>query len=303
MSTLQEQAAKSPEKPDPHAVPAATLNLPIETLRLSTRAYRCLKAAGLHTVEHILQTDRVDLLHLPNFGARSMRELEMKLRRKGFKRNPAEKGRAKDTDLTVLLGMPIEQIGFSDAMVERMHLAQIERVGELVIQAPKNLMRYPSLGPRSIQIIRHVLNDLGLELGMDFVKTDDEGTHWMDRLDAARVWLRQALKTPVEAHLLSKEYGISRKTLRRLMEKSPLTVYESSKLRKLFSERIDLAKPFDMKGLLSYQEIMEVERTYRQAGSLTHAAKELKRSHEQVRQILKLGHRLKLFTYNPSSRH
>jgi DNA-directed RNA polymerase alpha subunit len=61
--------------------------------------------------------------------------------------------------------MPIEHMGFADALVERLHLAQIERVGELVVHRAAKLVRFPSLGPRSLQVIRRVLNDHGLDLG------------------------------------------------------------------------------------------------------------------------------------------
>ncbi len=280
-------------------MPDELLNQPIETLDLPPRAYRCLKTAGIHTVEQILQTGADDLLRIRHFGRRSLHLLKSRLRRRGIHFNPAEKNEARTTDLTVMLGMPVEQCGFSDNMIERLHLAQIDRLGELVTKTPALLLRFPSIGPRSLQIVRHVLSDFGLRLGMDFVPADPEGKKWLDRLDDARTRLVGQLKTPADLYFFSKEYRITQKTLSRFLRNLHLNAYESSRLRSLFSGKIDLFQPWDFRQLESCKRMMRVDHIYRQTRSLHETARRLRMSHEQVRQILKLGAGLDLFPYDP----
>lgn len=281
----------------PAAAPAAPpLKVTIEALELPMRVYRCLKTAGIHTVEQLMRARQADLLKLRNFGVTSLQILKTRLRKMGMSFEPAASS-ARAEDLTVLLGMPIEQIGFSDALIERLHLAQIERLGELVTKPRAQLIRFPSLGPRSIQMIRSVLNDFGLELGMDYIPVS--GEKWMDRLDAAREKLSVELNTPASEYFFARHYGIALKTLRRFLKNDLLTPYESSKLRRIFSARPDFSRPFDMKESESYRKIMKVYEIYEGSSSLQAAARELGMSHEQARQLLKLGSSLDMFTYAP----
>lgn len=277
-------------------VPAAAENLAIESLHLPARVYRCLKAAGLHTVESILQTPAADLLKIRHFGEKSMSVLTRILQQHGVNLNPAQTSQRKAQDLTVLLGMPVGQVGFPDSIVERIHLAQIERLGELVTKTAGELLRFPSLGHRGVQIIRQTANDLGLDLGMDFISIDEAGEKWMDRLDAARMRLSPALARAAERYFFCREYGISRKTLDRFLRNRPLSVYESGKLRRLFKDRVDTSKPFRMEDTPAHRQIMETYRAYLETGSLVRAAEILDISHEQVRLNLNLGIRLSLFT-------
>lgn len=275
------------------------MTIPIEQLRLPSRVYHSLKAGGIHTVEQVLQSRDSELLKLRQLGVRSLQILKDRLRRRGIRRDPAETEAAKEVDLTVRMGMPIDQAGFSDDLVERLHLAQIERLGELVSKRPNQLLRFPSLGRRSIQVVRKVLNDLGLDLGMDFVPLDDAGEKWMDRIDAARLKLAQWLTTDADIYFFARHYRLSHKTMTRLLRNQPTSVYESAKLRKVFAEKVDWQKKFDKQDGKAYKQIVGAEASYRQAGSLKSAAKKLGLSHERVRQMLKLGDALGLFEYRP----
>ena len=184
---------KDPRPTAPLAPPGP--NISLEELRLPARVYRSLKTAGFHTVGQVAQAREEDLLRIRHFGRQSLRRLKARLRALGVTIRAPEWMAARDTDLTALLGMPIEQCGFSDAMLDRLRLAQIDRLGELVARTPRELLRFPSLGPRSLQNIQRVLNDLGLALGMDFVPADADGNKWMDRLDLARERLAARLPT------------------------------------------------------------------------------------------------------------
>lgn len=269
-------------------------NHPIEELDLPPRVYRCLKNAGLHTTEQILQTPPAEFLRIRNFGQRSLRLLHAALRKKGLRVEPAGQNLDRKRDLTVLLGMPIEQIGFTEDLVNRLHLAQIEKVGELVTLTRQRLQKFPSLGPRSIQLVRRILNDMGLDLGMDYVPVDESAETWMDRLDAARLRLQIDLMSDAAKYFFCKEYHISPKILARFLANRPLSLYESNRLRSLFSKTIDLKKQFDFTRCDAYRSVRRIINAYHAAGSLMRAAAELGVSHEQVRRSLKLQDDLKL---------
>lgn len=274
-------------------------NVPVEELGLPPRVYHCLKSAGLHTVESILHATAAELLGIRNFGMRSMNILRRTLQRRGYLWNP-ERSPDPETSAerrTAVLGMNIEQVGFSDDLVERLHLAQIEQVGELATRPPETLLRFPQIGRRRIKIIRSVLNDLGLDLGMDLVRTSSG--EWLDRLEDARRRLAEMLRDPADLYLFSKEYGIGEKPLGSFFRGAPLSRFLTLKLRRLLAGEIDLARPFDRRALRIYQKYMEVESVYRQAGGLKKAAAQLRMSHEHVRTMLRRGSALKLFAYRP----
>lgn len=61
------------------AIPAATWNMPVESLNLTARTLNCLKRASIHKVGEILLKGRGDLLRIRNFGERSLEELNERL--------------------------------------------------------------------------------------------------------------------------------------------------------------------------------------------------------------------------------
>lgn len=270
-------------------------NVPIERLSLPARVYRCLKAAGLHTVQSVLQTNPAELMGLRNFGATSMGTLRRRLSRAGYRWNARRELDQKRQDQAALLGMDVSQIGFSDAMVERLHLAQIELAGELVTRSPQALLRYPGIGPRGLKIIRQVLMDLGLDIGMDLVFVPPG--RWLDRLDHAREKLTETLRAPADQYLFAKEHGLALKTLRRFLRGETLTTFQSKKLRRLFLQMVDVGSSFDRTSLESYRRLKAVESTYRSAGGLKSAARQLGMSHEEVRRLLKTGAKFGIVSY------
>jgi len=58
---------------------AAKLNLPIDSLNLSTRSRRCMDNLQIATVGELVQNTEKDLLQMPNFGRKSIEEIKMKL--------------------------------------------------------------------------------------------------------------------------------------------------------------------------------------------------------------------------------
>lgn len=51
---------------------------------LSTRAYSCLKRAGIYTLEEIIQNTREDMTKIRNLGRKHLEEIEYKLNELGF---------------------------------------------------------------------------------------------------------------------------------------------------------------------------------------------------------------------------
>lgn len=54
-------------------------NTPIESLKLSTRTYSCLKRGGYYNVGKLVEATADDLLRLPSFGKKSFDEIVQKL--------------------------------------------------------------------------------------------------------------------------------------------------------------------------------------------------------------------------------
>ncbi|MEU5547796.1 DNA-directed RNA polymerase subunit alpha [Streptomyces sioyaensis] len=60
------------------------LALPIEMLELTVRCYNCLKREGIHSVGELVARSETELLHLRNFGAKSIDEVKAKLANRGL---------------------------------------------------------------------------------------------------------------------------------------------------------------------------------------------------------------------------
>ncbi len=63
---------------------AADLALPVEELKLTMRAYNCLKREGIHTVGELVSRSEQDLLDIRNFGFKSIEEVKQRLQEMGL---------------------------------------------------------------------------------------------------------------------------------------------------------------------------------------------------------------------------
>ena len=63
---------------------AADLALPVEELKLTMRAYNCLKREGIHTVSELVSRSEQDLLDIRNFGFKSIEEVKQRLQEMGL---------------------------------------------------------------------------------------------------------------------------------------------------------------------------------------------------------------------------
>lgn len=60
------------------------LEMSIEELDLSVRAYNCLKRAGINTVSELVQRNQEDMMKVRNLGKKSLEEVEQKLEAMGL---------------------------------------------------------------------------------------------------------------------------------------------------------------------------------------------------------------------------
>ena len=60
------------------------LEMTIEELELSVRAYNCLKRAGINSVAELVQRNQEDMMKVRNLGRKSLEEVEQKLQDLGL---------------------------------------------------------------------------------------------------------------------------------------------------------------------------------------------------------------------------
>lgn len=66
------------------------LEMTIEELDLSVRAYNCLKRAGINTISELVQRNLEDMMKVRNLGRKSLEEVEQKLEALGLSLRPSE---------------------------------------------------------------------------------------------------------------------------------------------------------------------------------------------------------------------
>lgn len=80
-SAVKENSEDDAEDPEDEEAgdEAAKLNLPIDSLNLSTRSRRCMDNLQIATVGELVENTEKELLQMPNFGRKSIEEIKMKL--------------------------------------------------------------------------------------------------------------------------------------------------------------------------------------------------------------------------------
>ena len=61
-----------------------TLETPIEEIEFSVRAYNCLKRAGIHTMQDLIDKREVDVTKIRNLGKKSLKEVLDKVKEMGL---------------------------------------------------------------------------------------------------------------------------------------------------------------------------------------------------------------------------
>lgn len=84
--TLLVEQRKKPvrEKTQPKPLPKIDRNATVEELELSTRITNALRNAGIDTIGKLMETPKEDLVKLKNMGAKSISDIEEKIKDKGL---------------------------------------------------------------------------------------------------------------------------------------------------------------------------------------------------------------------------
>lgn len=81
----------APADDDHEATPAGkSVDMTIEELDLSVRAFNCLKRAGINTVGELVQKDQEEMMKVRNLGKKSLEEVEQKLELLGLSLRQSE---------------------------------------------------------------------------------------------------------------------------------------------------------------------------------------------------------------------
>lgn len=81
---VEQKKAPKKEKDDDQPKPKIEKSASIEELELSTRITNSLKNAGIDTVEQLMSAPKEELVKLKNMGAKSLSDIEEKLKEKGL---------------------------------------------------------------------------------------------------------------------------------------------------------------------------------------------------------------------------
>ena len=70
-------------------------------------------------------------------------------------------------EIKKILQQPVDELGFSDRVRNRLRAMGIKTVVDLVQKADRELLRYTGFGRKSLTEVEHVVERIGLCLGMD----------------------------------------------------------------------------------------------------------------------------------------
>lgn len=159
------------------------LSRPIESLELSIRSYSVLKNEGIKYVGDLVIRQEGELLKLPNFGKKSLREIKEMLselelhlgmgtawpssRRKVGELVQNLKSNLREQKPSPFLILSLKRLNLSVRSYNALENAGIEYVKDLVIRQEEELLRLPYFGKKSLREVKEMLSELGLHLGMD----------------------------------------------------------------------------------------------------------------------------------------
>lgn len=138
---------------------------PISALRLSTRAFNCLKSERIHYVGELIQSQLAQLQLVPNLGEGSIRNIEEGLARYGL-----SLGTQLDKWVSPILSCPITDLSMdldkADDIYRCLRLADIFYIGELVQKTDAEVKGLSNFIGNHMGDIRHALRKFRLSLGM-----------------------------------------------------------------------------------------------------------------------------------------
>jgi DNA-directed RNA polymerase alpha subunit len=147
------------------------------TLEFSKRTLSCFRSRGIETVGHILRYSKVELLQIPNFGKKCLREVENTLRpliNKDFSelKNLHLKMQIQKEDLP--LELPITRLYFSVRTENCLKSASIDTVEDLFNSNLNKLIKLPNFGKKSLKEVEQKLLDISYQADDTGEKSRDD---------------------------------------------------------------------------------------------------------------------------------
>ena len=162
---------------------------PIIDLDLSVRTLNCLNYLNIKTLEDLVSYNEKELLAVPKFGRKSLREIQdllfnissienLKLCL-GMRDENVLIDNENSIDTTSKLNfekflIPIDKFYFSLRTLNCLKNLKIICIGDLVSFGERELLAVPNFGKRSLTEINNILGDLSLTLGMDITNWPPE---------------------------------------------------------------------------------------------------------------------------------
>jgi len=179
------------------------LALPVEALQLSGRSSNCLREAKIATIADLLALSDLDLLALPNFGPKSLREIRAKLDHlPPDLQRPADAAPDLDSpEVLRSLRTKASDLPLSFRNRGNLRREKIHEIWQLVRLTEAQILMLPNMGHKSLKELAKQVEGLGLRFGMQFTP---------EQLVAI-----QAFVPPVATRPLAEILGKLRRELRR----------------------------------------------------------------------------------------
>jgi hypothetical protein len=172
-----------PPEPPPHDPPPPPVGIPaavhllrdVDQLELSVRTSCCLKNGNIRFIGELVQKTEAEMLRLPSFGRKSLNELKEVLAQIGLQFGeslsawPPENIEILSQQAARLLD-GVDDLVLSVRSFNCLKNEGINYIGELVQKSEAEMLRTPNFGRKSLNEIREVLAQDGLEFGMDLSK-------------------------------------------------------------------------------------------------------------------------------------
>jgi len=132
-------------------------NIRIEEVGFSVRASNSLRNYNIKTLGELAQLSSKDLLRLPNFGKKSLSEVELVL---DSMRSAYQNSNSIDDSSDEWMYIPIEEVGFSIRIYHCLKNENIKTLGELAQLSSKYLLGIPNFGKKSLSEVQFFLNSI-----------------------------------------------------------------------------------------------------------------------------------------------
>jgi hypothetical protein len=144
----------------------------VETQGLSQRVHNVLQELEAKVLADVVVHDPSQLKSLHGFGQKSLEELETALSEYGLELgmdiSESERDRFRSLyRIKTLLRMPVAELDLSVRTHNCFKAANIDTVGELIEHEEDDLLEYRNFSHKSLEEVIEVLDERGLQLGMD----------------------------------------------------------------------------------------------------------------------------------------